>query len=279
VRNFCQQLRMTCDSSITSSESHIIHQLSNLFPTPNYILSRDRVTLDGFWSVNKYTEHLQIVTTSNYSAFATSYTLQFTLARAKSSKSSVSLPVVAWWWIGRIHHQGTTGFLFPCSPSYRLATVPQLSRHGPHRKHRSSVDVQLLLRGPRRKHNPYVICGPLPSNGRCTVAYPAIFPQQRVYIHWTLSQLLLSNENNNKNSQLRQISHSPPSIFWSQNMCCYCLQCWHCVHAIPSSWTSPNSIYAAWQMNDIYKYEFNREMLETERLARITIINIETAFK
>jgi hypothetical protein len=39
---------------------------------------------------------LQIVTTSNYSAVANSYTLQFTTACTKSSKSAMSSPVVVW---------------------------------------------------------------------------------------------------------------------------------------------------------------------------------------
>jgi hypothetical protein len=39
--------------------------------------------------------HLQIVTTSNYSVIANSYTLQFTTACTKSSESAVSSPVVA----------------------------------------------------------------------------------------------------------------------------------------------------------------------------------------
>jgi hypothetical protein len=43
-------------------------------------------------------QHLctQHVTTSNCSAIANSYTLQFTAARTKFSQSAVSSPVVAW---------------------------------------------------------------------------------------------------------------------------------------------------------------------------------------
>jgi hypothetical protein len=42
-----------------------------------------------------FTERLQIVTTSNYSAIVNSHALQFTTARAKSSQSTVSSPVDA----------------------------------------------------------------------------------------------------------------------------------------------------------------------------------------
>jgi hypothetical protein len=49
----------------------------------------------GVGSVIGFTEHLQIITTSNYSAIANSHTLQFTIARIKSSSSAVSSPVVA----------------------------------------------------------------------------------------------------------------------------------------------------------------------------------------
>jgi hypothetical protein len=40
-----------------------------------------------------FVEHVQSVTTSNYSAFANSRTLQFTTARNKSSQSALSSPV------------------------------------------------------------------------------------------------------------------------------------------------------------------------------------------
>jgi hypothetical protein len=50
------------------------------------------VTIDGiFLLVIGFIEHLQIVTTSNYSAVANSHTLQFTTARTKSSHSFFSL--------------------------------------------------------------------------------------------------------------------------------------------------------------------------------------------
>jgi hypothetical protein len=48
-----------------------------------------------FGFVLGFFEHLQNVTTSNYSAVAKSHTLQFTTARTtKSSQSTVSSPVV-----------------------------------------------------------------------------------------------------------------------------------------------------------------------------------------
>jgi hypothetical protein len=47
----------------------------------------------GFGLVIGFIEHLQIVTTSNYRAIASSHTLQFTRARNKSSQSAVFSPV------------------------------------------------------------------------------------------------------------------------------------------------------------------------------------------
>jgi hypothetical protein len=49
-----------------------------------------------FGLVIRCIEHLQIVTTSNYSAIANSRTLQFTIAGTMSSESAISSPVVAW---------------------------------------------------------------------------------------------------------------------------------------------------------------------------------------
>jgi hypothetical protein len=51
----------------------------------------------GFGLVIGFTGHLQIVTTSKYSAIINSHTQQFVTARTKSSHSAVSSPVVAWW--------------------------------------------------------------------------------------------------------------------------------------------------------------------------------------
>jgi hypothetical protein len=49
----------------------------------------------GFGLVNAYIDHLQIVTTSNYSAITNSQTLQFTTAHTKSTQFDVSSPVAA----------------------------------------------------------------------------------------------------------------------------------------------------------------------------------------
>jgi hypothetical protein len=49
----------------------------------------------GFGLVIGFIEHLEIVTTSNYSAVTKSYTLQFTTTRSKSSQSAVSSEVIA----------------------------------------------------------------------------------------------------------------------------------------------------------------------------------------
>jgi hypothetical protein len=50
----------------------------------------------GFRSVIAFIEHLQIATTSNYSAIANSHTQQLTTARTMSSQSAASSLVVIW---------------------------------------------------------------------------------------------------------------------------------------------------------------------------------------
>jgi hypothetical protein len=50
----------------------------------------------GIGLVIGFIEHLQIIATSNYSPIANSHIQQFTTACTKSSRSAVSLPVVAW---------------------------------------------------------------------------------------------------------------------------------------------------------------------------------------
>jgi hypothetical protein len=50
----------------------------------------------GFGLVIGFIEHLQIVTTSNYSAIDNLHNLQFTTACTKSPQSAVSSPVVVW---------------------------------------------------------------------------------------------------------------------------------------------------------------------------------------
>jgi hypothetical protein len=54
------------------------------------ILSRARVTIEGVWIGNWVFDHLQMVTTSNYSAIANSHALQFTTAHTMSFQSAVS---------------------------------------------------------------------------------------------------------------------------------------------------------------------------------------------
>jgi hypothetical protein len=74
----------------------------------------------GFGLVIGFIEHLQIVTTLNYSVIANSHTVRFIRARI----SLLSLLCL---------HQSLPGDgfqkcrLLPCSRSYRLATVPQLT--------------------------------------------------------------------------------------------------------------------------------------------------------
>jgi hypothetical protein len=50
----------------------------------------------GFGLVIRYIDHLQIVTTSNYSTITNSHTLEFATACTKPSQSAVSTLVVAW---------------------------------------------------------------------------------------------------------------------------------------------------------------------------------------
>jgi hypothetical protein len=74
----------------------------------------------GFGLVIGFTEHLQIITTSNYSAFVNSHTLQFTTERIKSSQSAVSSLAVTWQrlqtpQLSQLH----------CSCPYWLVTVSQ----------------------------------------------------------------------------------------------------------------------------------------------------------
>jgi hypothetical protein len=59
------------------------------------IFSHDGMTVDGVLiRYCIFIEHLQIVTTSNYSVIPNTRILKFTTASTKSSSSAVSLPVV-----------------------------------------------------------------------------------------------------------------------------------------------------------------------------------------
>jgi hypothetical protein len=76
-------------------ESRILDDMGEVQPRiSNFRLSHNRVTIDRFSLVTGFIEHLQIVTTSNYSAITSSHTLQFTTACSKSSQPAVSSPVV-----------------------------------------------------------------------------------------------------------------------------------------------------------------------------------------
>jgi hypothetical protein len=48
----------------------------------------------GFGLVIGFTEHLQIITTSNYSAITSSHSQEFTTECTKTSQSAVSSPVI-----------------------------------------------------------------------------------------------------------------------------------------------------------------------------------------
>jgi hypothetical protein len=107
---------------------HIAYQnknkISSYVPSNNSTGYKSITCLDwlftGFGLVIGFIGHLQNVTTSNYRAIANSHSLQFTTARIRSSQSTVSSPVVAWW---RIQQYS----LLPYPRSYRLATVTQLT--------------------------------------------------------------------------------------------------------------------------------------------------------
>jgi hypothetical protein len=78
-----------------------LHDIHN-YAQQHFKLGSDKMKTryDRLWTrfglLFGYTEHLQNVTTSNYSAINNSYTPQFTTALTKSSVSAVSSPVILW---------------------------------------------------------------------------------------------------------------------------------------------------------------------------------------
>jgi hypothetical protein len=89
----------------------------------------------GFGLVIGYVKHLQIVTTSNFSAIANSHALQFTTARTKSPQTAVSSPVVAWWRLSTAD--------IPLPLGSQTVPVPQLSASHSHSSQRLNCSKQL----------------------------------------------------------------------------------------------------------------------------------------
>jgi hypothetical protein len=137
----------------------------------------------AFGLVTGFTDHLEIITTSNYSAIANSHTLQFTTACTKPSECAASSPVIAWlqlpvadfpltipvpqlpasnrnisqWMNWSSLTNSPTNSSFPCLALTRSLIVLLItSQHRPHRKHHSSIAVQFLLSGPHGKHRSFV---------------------------------------------------------------------------------------------------------------------------
>jgi hypothetical protein len=76
------------------------------------------MTVDGFWLVIVFLEHLQIVTTSCYSAIANSHF---------AVHYSTHLTLLSLLCVHRLSGDSSNNvLLFSCSRSYRLATVSQL---------------------------------------------------------------------------------------------------------------------------------------------------------
>jgi hypothetical protein len=100
------------------------------------------VTIDGFGLVIGYTEHLQIVTTSNYNAIDNLHNLQITIAHAKPSQSAFTsrFPVTDLN-NGDFSASVLTSLLTGEYPTTELLlqTFLVTSRHGPLRKHLSSL--------------------------------------------------------------------------------------------------------------------------------------------
>jgi hypothetical protein len=125
----------------------------------------------GFGLVIGFIEHLQIVTIalslihilcSSVQHILSSVCCVFTSCCLATDSALSSAAALMWFKGWCLSHNS----LFV--PTVLLTT----SQHRPHRKHRSSVAVQLLLSALRRKHHSSaVICGPLPRNGHCPVTH------------------------------------------------------------------------------------------------------------
>jgi hypothetical protein len=98
-------------TSVLISFWRLGHGICNIFQIEYNILPHVWVTIDGDGLVIGFIEHLQIVTTSNYSAVANSHTPQFTTACTKSSQSALYSPVVAWWRIQELSSASALTFL------------------------------------------------------------------------------------------------------------------------------------------------------------------------
>jgi hypothetical protein len=88
---------VTCQKVLREATKHLNQNGRSESSTSQYTYIYCQVNewlQTGFGLVIKFIEHLQNVTTSNYSAFANSHTLQFTTART-ISQYAVALPVVA----------------------------------------------------------------------------------------------------------------------------------------------------------------------------------------
>jgi hypothetical protein len=80
--------------SVWLHQSYSIQLHWSIIPNFWHHLSRDWL-YTGFGLLVGFVDHLQIVTTINYSAISNSHILQFTTARTESSHSALSSPVVA----------------------------------------------------------------------------------------------------------------------------------------------------------------------------------------
>jgi hypothetical protein len=150
-----------------------LHQLHNKIYSHMYVWLQT-----GLGLVIGFIEHLQIVTTHNYSAITNSHNLQFTTARTKSSQYAVASPVVAWWRIPTVSSASVLMFLL-VGNSFTTNSLFLLSyfRHGPHTKHRSSVSVSIVVELASiwmPTWSPLSHCLAILSNGCCIIIYLAV---------------------------------------------------------------------------------------------------------